>query len=110
MYISFDFSGIEWKQCLEGLQIVPVDDEIVMEADLVSKTFVLFWNQLMVFDEQMMVLNERFAFKLNLRHSMYPLLKSILYLQEFRINPKLKLIIISDIKSIIPIFCSQYNY
>ena len=49
-----------------------MDDEIVMEADFVSKAFALFWNQLMVFDEQMMVLNERFAFELNLRHNISP--------------------------------------
>lgn len=60
---AFNFSGIERKECFQGLQVVPVDDEIVMQADLISQTLVLFGNQLMVFDEQMMVLNERLAFK-----------------------------------------------
>jgi hypothetical protein len=65
---TFDPSGIHGKQRLEGLQVIPMDNEIVMEADLVSQTLVLFWNQLMVLDKQMMVLNERFTFKLNLWH------------------------------------------
>ena len=69
---ALDFPCIEWKQCFECLQIVPVDDKIVMQADLVRKAFILFGNQLMIFDKQMMVLNERFAFKLNLGHSISP--------------------------------------
>ena len=51
-----------------------MDDEIVMEADFFREAFPLFRNQLMVFDKQMMVLNERFAFKLNLRHGISPYL------------------------------------
>jgi hypothetical protein len=53
-----------------------VDDDVVMEADLISQALILFWNQLMVFDKQMMVLNERFTLKLNLRHIMTPFEKS----------------------------------
>ena len=78
------FSAIERKQCLKGFQVIPMDNEIVMEADLVSQTLVLYWNQLMVFDEQMMVLNERFAFKLNLRHSMSPSLDLYLIYSPIR--------------------------
>jgi hypothetical protein len=40
---------------------------------------VLMWNKLMVLDEQMMVLNERFAFELNLRHRFTPFLRHILF-------------------------------
>jgi len=43
-----------------------------LNPDFVSKAFVLSWNQLIVFDEKMVVLNERFVFKLNLRHSLSP--------------------------------------
>jgi len=53
-----------------------VDDEVVMKADFVRQALALIWNQLMVLDEKMMVLNERFAFKLNLRHSLSPILRS----------------------------------
>ena len=65
---AFDFTGVEGKQRFEGLQVIPMDNEIVMEADLVSQALVLFWNQLMVLNKQMMVLNKRFTLKLNLRH------------------------------------------
>ena len=79
---ALDFPGIEWKQRLEGLQVVSVDDEIVMKTDLVRKALILFRNQLMILDKQMMVLNERFAFKLYLRHGLSPFVRLISFYKE----------------------------
>jgi len=86
---ALDFPGIEWKQRLEGLQVVSVDDEIVMKTDLVGQTLVLFRNQLMVFDEQMVILNERFAFKLNLRHRFTPFVRPTHFYKESKFIPNL---------------------
>ncbi len=51
-----------------------------MQADFISQTLVLFGNQLMVFDEQMVILNKRFTFKLNLRHCLSPFVRTIPFL------------------------------
>ena len=47
------------------------------ETESPLKLLSLFRNQLMVLHKNMVILNERFAFKLNLRHSLTPFLRSI---------------------------------
>ena len=51
-------ASVSRQKCLEGRQIIAVDNQIVMQAGLAGNAFILFGDKLVVFYAQMVILNE----------------------------------------------------
>jgi hypothetical protein len=65
---ALDLSGVHGQQGLEGLEVVAVDDEIVVQADLVRQGLLRTRDQLVVLDQQVMVLDKGLAFEIQHGH------------------------------------------
>jgi hypothetical protein len=63
---ALDLSGIERQEGLQGLKVVTVDDQVVVQAHLLGQALALDRDKFVVLNEQMVILDERLAFELDL--------------------------------------------
>ena len=67
---ALDLPGVNGQKGLEGFEVVAVNDEVIVQADLVRERFVLAGHQLMVLDQQMVILDKRLILEIQRGHAL----------------------------------------
>ena len=67
---ALDLPGVNGQKGLEGFEVVAVNDEVIVQADLVRERFILARYQLMVLDQQMVVLDKCLTLEIQRGHAL----------------------------------------